>query len=166
MAEQSPPATVDDLLSRIKRARADLDGTLAGVPDSELTRRLGGGWSVKDHLAHLDSWHQILLMTLDGRPQEAVGMDRERYELLDLDELNAVIDSRNRDRPLDEVRQGFAGSYDEMVARISGLADADLAAPVSDEDSRPRIDKVIGDTYGHYREHQGWISELVGRLRS
>jgi hypothetical protein len=165
VGEQSAPATVDELLQRIRLARAELDQTIGGRPDSEMTLRPDGGWSVKDHLAHLDTWHHILLDALDGRPHEAVGLDRDRFEQLGLDELNAVIDSANRDRSLAEVRHAFASSYDEVVDRIAGLGDADLLAPVYADDPRPRLNKIIGDTYGHYAEHQTWIAALVAAAR-
>jgi hypothetical protein len=166
MSQASPPASVSDLLGRIRDARASLDRTLEGASDSEMTARPDDAWSAKDHLAHLDTWHRILLSTLDGRPYEAVGLDRGRYEALGLDELNTHIDGLNRDRDLDEVRRAFATSYDEVIARITALEDADLAAPVAADDPRPRVDKIIGDTYGHYDEHRVWLSRLLDRLRT
>jgi hypothetical protein len=166
VSQASPPATVGDLLGRIRYARAELDRTLEGAADSEMTARPEAGWSAKDHLAHMDTWHRILLSTLDGRPYDAVGLDRARFETLSLDELNAHIDGLNRDRSLDEVRLAFAASYDEVIARIAALEDSDLSAPVAVDDPRPRVDKIIGDTYGHYIEHQVWLSRLLDQLRS
>lgn len=159
------PRSKADLLDRVPRSRGALEDALAGLSAAQLTAAgPDGGWSVKDHLAHIAAWEQILLGVLAGRPEhEVFGVDENALATLDTDGLNAILDVRHKAQPLSDVLAEFARSYNQTLAALASLAEADLFAPVAPDDPRPRMQKIASDTYAHYDEHRTWIAALLAR---
>ncbi len=156
-----------ELLRRIRVSRAALEKTLSNLNDAQMTTQgPRGAWSVKDHLAHLAIWEQMLIEVIQARSGNAVvQMDEQEFLAKNLDELNAIIYRRNKDHSLEGVRRAFKESHQRILAALDELSDADLARPAFADDptARPLLDKIIGDTYAHYEEHRGWIRELIER---
>lgn len=155
-------------------SRAALEQTLSPLTDTQMTKSGHEGWSVKDHLAHLAAWEQMLIETIQGRPGNAIlQMDEQEFLAKNVDELNAIIYQRNKDHPLVDVRRAFKESHQRILASLDKLNNADLARPAlafaDDPTARPLLgpllDKIIGDTYEHYEEHRAWIQELLKNIR-
>ena len=117
------PASKEELLAQIDREWGALQsfvgrhGTRLEVPDA-------GGWSVKDNLAHLAAWERYLVRrVLQGQSAaSAFGMDRATLESLEIDDLNAVILERSRQRSLEEVLEDAEQIHLEVVEQIEGDA--------------------------------------------
>lgn len=113
-----------DLLDEIRRERAALDETLAGLTPRQMTKAgvTRGGWSVKDVLAHLVEWQQ---MNLDwyaaGLRGEKPAMPAPGYTLRELPRLNAMIYLKHHRRPLQAVLQDYESHHDRVVALIESL---------------------------------------------
>ena len=176
------PKTTADVLSRVDRAWASLEGTVGRLSPTQLTEvRDPAGWAVKDHLMHVAAWEDAFVARLEGRPtHEALGLD-EATLALDEDAVNAAIFARHRDRALTEVLDALQASHRAARARLAALHDRTVAGPASgvlppgSEDSGFTIDTnrerdttpagawIGGNTWEHYDAHHGWIRELVAR---
>jgi hypothetical protein len=161
------PQTLAQVLERVHTSWAALFDTIAGLTDRQLVEPGPEGWSVKDHLAHVMAWEQAPTAILGGRHQrEAFGLDEAAYERIDsVDQLNARVYERYRDLPLDQVRSDMTRVHEQLVAALEGLTDADLGRTIGSfggdpEDQRPLLDKIEGDSWGHYADHAGWLREL------
>lgn len=118
-----------DLLDEIRRERAALDESLAGLTPRQMTTAgvTRGGWSVKDVLAHVVEWQQ---MNLDwyaaGQRGEKPAMPAPGYTLRELPRLNAMIYAKHHRRPLDAVLRDYRSYHERTVALITSLSDPDL----------------------------------------
>src|SRR5438094_2236079 len=126
----APPRDKAELLDRIGRSRASLEGTIDSLSEAQLAAPgPGGGWSAKDHLAHLAAWERKALAELEGRPpHEVFGVDGASYEASDVDRLNEMIYRRNKERPAGEVLADFRESHRRLLAALERAADAALVA--------------------------------------
>jgi DinB superfamily len=179
------PKTTADVLSRVDRAWASLEGTVGRLSPTQLTElRDPAGWAVKDDLMHVAAWEDAFVARLEGRPtHEALGLD-EATLALDEDAVNAAIFERHRDRALTEVLDALQASHRTARARLAALHDRTVAgpasgvlpsssiastgfswdsAPGSERDTTPAGAWIGGNTWEHYDAHHGWIRELVAR---
>jgi hypothetical protein len=158
-----PPTAKDkaELLERIRREHATLEQTLGRLSEAQMTAPLEGGWSVKDHLAHITAWEHILLVShIGGQPfHEAVQMDAASAEAASTDDVNDHLHQRDQDHSLAEVLGAFRRSYRQVLEAIERMDEADLFKTRS-ADSAPLIDYVAGNTYEHYMEHLATIRTL------
>lgn len=159
--------TKDELLASIRRDRARLGALVASVPRERLTEPvLEGGWSVKDHMSHIAAWERMIVAHLqDGSDARVAGMDSESYAAATLDELNDHLYRRHRDAAVERVRDEFRAAHEAIVAYIELMPEDRLPAVYWNDDPSARtvLEKIAGDTYLHYREHTGWIGELIAR---
>jgi hypothetical protein len=169
---ETPPRNTEELLVRIAEGWTVLHQRIAPLSSAQLTAPgPDGGWSVKDHLAHLATWEGMLIALLEGKPiHSAFGMSRAEYDALEsTDALNAVIAEQHKGLSLDEVMERSDETHAQLVAKIGALADEDLSKPITHfqpddpdgPDERPVLVKIIGDTYGHYAEHLPWIEAIL-----
>jgi hypothetical protein len=168
------PKTTADVLARVDKAWASLEGTVGRLSPTELTEvRDPAGWAVKDHLMHVAAWEDALVARLEGRPaHEALGLD-EPTLALDEDAQNAAIFARHRDRALTDVLDAVRASHRAARARLAALDDRAVAGPVSDvlppgrfqgfteRDTTPAGAWIGGNTWDHYDAHHGWIRDLL-----
>jgi uncharacterized protein (TIGR03083 family) len=161
------PTGKAELLQWIRRERTALEQTLAQVSPAQMTLPGPDGWSIKDHLAHLVAWQQILLESYLGGKSfaEAAGMDEATAaataHMTAESGLNDYFLARDRALPLYEVLARFQRSYAEVLDALEALDEAALFAPHGTQ-GRPLIDAIAGDSYEHDQEHTQQIRELAG----
>jgi hypothetical protein len=171
-SDETQPQTAEELLARIADGWAPLNQRIAPLSPAQLMAPgPDGGWSVKDHLAHLATWEGMLITLLEGKPiHTAFGISRAEYDALEsTDTLNAIIAAQNKDVSLNEVLRRRDETHAQLVALIAALPDEDMSKPITffqpddpdGTDERPVLVKIIGDTYGHYAEHLPWIEEIL-----
>jgi hypothetical protein len=163
--------TKTELLRRIEEGYKSFEQVLSTWNDDQLTKPGPEGWSVKDHLVHLAAWEVGIAALLRKENRwEAMGLDKDVFSKIDSeDELNALIQEKNRKRSLAEVRAAFEDAHRQMVNAINDLTDADLVKPYSyyqpdepgEPDNRPIWPRIVGNSYGHYEEHTPWIKAVV-----
>jgi hypothetical protein len=128
------------------------------------------GWSAKDHVAHMAAWGQSAVHFLQHKPRHTgLDIDESLYLAEGYDAINAEIQRRNKDLPVEQALAWLRSTHAQLLALVEGLSDADLARPyrfyLPDEpgegDGRPAYDVVYGNSAGHYREHLAWIASLV-----
>ncbi len=157
------------ILESIQDERAKLEETLASIPEDRLTIPVAEiGWSVKDILAHLTAWEQLLLGWVQAsergetpdRPAPGKSWD-------DLDALNEELHQAHKDRPLAEVLEGFHSSYQQVIELVTGMSEADLLDPQRYAWRRgdPMWHMVAANTWWHYKEHRESIAAWLESSR-
>jgi len=155
--------TRDELVAAIRRDRAALDAVIARVPEGRLTEAvLDDGWSVKDVLAHITAWEQLCLKWMRTGTRRELTAGDELGEQVDA--LNAQLYADNRMRGLDDVRDAYVRSCDEIVTAAEALSDEQLAANPAWAPHAQLWQIVSANSDEHYREHIEQISRwLAGK---
>jgi uncharacterized damage-inducible protein DinB len=151
------PETTTDAVTRIDRAWAELEATVAALSPYQLTEaRDPAGWAVKDHLIHVAVWADAFLARLDGRPlHEALGIG-PTPEGADEDAINAAIFARHRERPAADVLDALRAAHRAVRARLA-------ETPAGEG---PTLEEIAGNTWEHYEAHRGWIRGLAAPASS
>jgi hypothetical protein len=168
MAKQEPK-TVAELLSRIDAAWKTFTVYIDSLSEAQLTQPTdAAGWTAKDHLIHIATWEDTLNALLDKKPMwERIGIDKALWSSPDIDAINAFVQKREQQMPLDEVRRKHREIHQELLTKLRALSDADLQAPIRDQagssTSRAVLRSLIADTYEAYEEHTPWIAAIVAK---
>jgi hypothetical protein len=155
------PTTKTQLLAAAREGHARLEAFLATQTPAALNRtNTTTGWSVKDVLAHLTAWEQMVLdWYRAGLRGEKPAIPGGGYTWAQLPALNARILKRFHNRPLARVKADYATSFDETVRVIEGIGEADLF-------SRGRFAWTGTTTLGAYfvsntSSHYAWALKLA-----
>jgi hypothetical protein len=160
------PELVDEtgVLKEMSTSYNALEEILASLDKMQyVTEGVIPGWSIKDMLAHIASWHHRLLRWLDAavRNQEPTISGPDNIE--EMDALNAQFYQENKARPLDEVLADFRTSYQRIMEIVQTMPEDDLISPhrFAWSQGQPLWQAIAGDTYEHYQEHiaqiQAWL---------
>jgi hypothetical protein len=162
--------TKADVIERINRAWPTLEEALAGASEEALTTIGPDGWSVNDHLAHLEAWERYLLAILERRsPSAALGIDLATIRSTADDPLNELIREQTKALPLSRVLADLRRTHEKLLAVVAALPEGDLARLAADY----QPDELADDTDSiagwidhicdeHLREHVAWIQRLTG----
>src|SRR3954468_12745406 len=174
MAEQTtePVATTPtkaDLIEGINRAWSTLEKTIAVSDKEALTTPGGDRWSVKDHLAHIESWERYLLALLERQsPSAAIGIDLATLRSTEDDPLNELLVEPTREQPLSQVMADLRRTHERLLVAIAAVPEDDLERLAADY----QPEELAGDTDSiadwiahicdeHLRDHVGWIQGLT-----
>jgi hypothetical protein len=169
MTDFQTPTTKAALLRDMEQGWGEFDAYISSLTPEQLTApRDAPGWSVKDHLIHIALWQDGVSALLEQKGEarhEGMGIDAETWDL-ELDEVNAAMQHKYRDLPLDEVLTRLRAAYERMHRNITTLPEAALFLPYthydpSEPDDNPIIDWIVGDSHEHYAEHRPWIEAIV-----
>ncbi|HEX6536971.1 MAG TPA: DinB family protein [Gemmatimonadaceae bacterium] len=110
------------LAARLADQATGIPSLLAGCDPSDLERRSPtGGWSAREHLAHLARYHEVFLARLDRMlSEEAPRLDRYRAE--SDPEFQPFLALS-----VGEVRARFDALRAALIARVSRLTPSELA---------------------------------------
>jgi hypothetical protein len=161
-----------ELIQRIHHSRAALEEALNSMSQEQLIRATPGGWSIKDHLAHLASWELGVAELLRRRPRfEAMQVEEAVSQGKSEDEINDLIYHQHTDIPLDEVSKKFREAHKQLLEALEELNDeglllayANYTADGSGDPNRPVLHWVIGNTYEHFDEHLGYIQKNLQEI--
>jgi hypothetical protein len=161
MTEQIDKAS---LLKDMRTNYAALEEILAPLDKTQMTTKgVIDGWSIKDMLAHIASWHHRLLTWLDAarRNEEPTISGPDSVE--EMDALNAQFYQENKSRPLDEVLTDFRTTHQQIMVIIQAMREEDLISPqrFAWTEGNPLWQLIAGDTYEHYQEHRKQIQEWL-----
>ena len=130
-------------------------------------------WSVKDHLAHIAAWEEILLrFHIGGEPFETVvGVPAARYRVTSYDTINEHLHDRDKSMTPAEVMARLKTGHAAVMSALGGMTDEDLARPrawldAPDGPSGPMAQYIAWNTYEHYEEHLATIDALSGKTHS
>ncbi len=171
MAERRA-TTKAELMDDIDSSWHKLNEALGRLTEEQMTDiRDAQGWTVKDHVIHMTAWERSVVFFLQGKPRhEGIGVGEALYSRGDDDEINDAVYQERKDMPLDEAMSQFRQVHGQLVDLVQSLSDADLQKPyrhylpkeAGQEGGRTAINTLYGNTSGHFKEHLGWIEELVG----
>ncbi len=124
------PTTKKGLLALARERHAALDAFLEGQKRAALNQtHPATGWSVKDVLAHLTAWEQMVLSWyLAGLRGEVPAIPAEGFTWAQLPALNARILRQFHNRSLARVLADYRASYAETMALIESISEAELFA--------------------------------------
>ncbi|HEU4325757.1 MAG TPA: DinB family protein [Roseiflexaceae bacterium] len=172
------PPNTEALLARIDASWAALLQEIEGRSEQELTRPLDGqDWSIRDHLVHITAWEHSLLGLLTGQDRRlAMGIDpaaasrKDVAEEIDTDTLNELVRQASLGQTTAQILERLHQSHKLLLSRLRALSDEDLMRPYSHYQpqdptapSDPVIGWIVGNTFGHYEEHVGWLKEAAPR---
>jgi hypothetical protein len=163
MVDHLPQSTAE-LLSAIDREWRALWGAVGRLTPEQMITRLEGGWSPKDHLAHLLEWIRILVdYRIAGRPaEEAMGLPAGMIERWDFDEMNAALFERDRKLSIEGVSDELKRAYAEVTGRLSSMPFETLIRVPETGKGQPRLlERVLGYTAEHFAEHRATIEATL-----
>ncbi|MEK7353722.1 MAG: ClbS/DfsB family four-helix bundle protein [Chloroflexota bacterium] len=120
------------LIEAIQVEHLRLEKSLALISTRDMVEQGAvGTWSVKDVLAHLTAWEQLLLNWYDAglfgktpSPPLPTGMSKNA-----IDKLNQDIFEQNRKRPLASVLNEFQTSYQQVLVTMLMVQEEDMFTP-------------------------------------
>jgi hypothetical protein len=159
----------DELLRRIRAGYSAIEETLSPLSDDQLARPGPEGWAIKDHLAHLAIWEQGISALLQRRPRfTAMGVQEAHDQGKSNEDYNELIYHRYAALSPAEAFDLFRSSHRELVQLIESLSEEELFKPYaaylpegSQGPQEPVFWWIVGNTFGHFEEHEGYIRELV-----
>ncbi len=154
-----------ELLERIQTEWDALEKVIQSLGPAAVLARDPGGWSIKDHLAHIGTWERFLSRHFFHKipAHQALGMDEAAWRQGNEDIWNAWIQKQNQDSPYPQVLSQFRQAHDQVLADLQSLTEEDLNEPQPDLDpgENQLIFAVVWNTYEHYREHRLTIERVL-----
>jgi hypothetical protein len=122
------PTTKKQLLDATAVEWNALEQLLAGLSPAQMTQPgVVGDWSVKDVLAHVLEWQQMLIgWHSAGLKGKVPVTPSEKFNWAQLPQLNQQIYEKHRGRPLADIQKEFHSSHRRMLKIIQGLSEEDL----------------------------------------
>lgn len=149
------PSGKEALLAKIQEGWRELMAAVDAVPDNKKAIAPTGGWSVKDQLAHVTAWEDVLLRHyIGGAPlPEVVGAKGASIE--DIDHVNLILFERDRDLTIEQVLDRAAVTHKTVIEKIQVTDWETLQGPhrVGDRELPSLLAAVAANTYEHYEEH-------------
>jgi hypothetical protein len=152
ISEHDSDAARAELIDRVQRSWDELRATVDGLDDRQLEATgPDGGWSVKDHLIHLERWEAYMLAGLegrDGRPELGLA---EGAESPGADAINDGLQRQHASTPPAEVRRRLADAHARTIEVLRTLDAGELER---------RRAWIAGNTHGHFDEHAVLIRSM------
>jgi len=125
------PHTKDLVISESKKEREALDKFLSTLSPEQMSEPgILGDWSVKDVLAHLYEWEQMVLGWLDASQRdETPAVPAEGYKWNQLPALNEAIRQNHSSRFLDEILKMYNDSHRQIMETIESIPEEKLFTP-------------------------------------
>lgn len=156
------PSTKPELIEAMLAARAEFDSLLQRIPRSKMSPPPAQGeWSIKDIVAHINSYDRWLGLGLALR---GLKPPASWIEDLPLDEFNHRLYEENRDLPLTEVlaqsQELWSHILEEVQAKAEDFLFSEQSVQGVTHPFRP-CDILKSESYGHYLDHvpalKSWI---------
>ncbi len=162
--------TTTEMLNRLQNGWDTIQAYLKTLTPEQMTVPTdSAGWTVKDHVIHMATWEDGLLALLMQQPRhERMGLDKALWDTHEVDDINADIQQRNKDKSLEDALKTFEDVHTRLVEKIQSMSNKDLLRPYSyyeagSTEKRPVFGWIVGNTFGHYEEHKPWIAAIVGK---
>lgn len=173
MSEATQP-TVEALLEQIQLEWDKFNAYLRTLTEKQINEPTdAAGWTLKDHIIHLAIWEDGVNALLEKESRrERMGIPAglwrpDKWVTEGYDAVNAVIQQRYHDLPLNEVLKKSEDVHERLIENVMALSDNDLQRPLAEfgSDSASQVPiyaTITGNTTEHYMEHAGWMAAIVG----
>lgn len=118
----------EEILTKSKKERDALDEFLSSLPVEQMTEPgIVGDWSVKDVLAHLYEWEQMVLRWIAASERgETPSVPAEGYKWNHLPALNAEIQEKLSHHSLDEMQKMYQESHKQITRTIEDMPEKEM----------------------------------------
>lgn len=124
------PTTKAQLLSEAEQERDKLLDLIRPLTADQKTQPIAGEWSVKDILAHLIAWNQMMFDWIEaGKRGETPAVPAKGFNWGQLPALNQHIYEQHRESPLAEIEAEFVAVDRQARALIESYDEADIFKP-------------------------------------
>lgn len=168
----APVMTKSELLAKMRDGWTGFNAYVKSLSAEQLTKPKDAvGWTARDHLVHLVAWEDGITALLDKQSQrDFMQVDEATWKTGDFDKINAVIQQRFKDVPLDRVLERLEEAHQRLFSKVQSMSDADLQLPYKhfaphSQRENPIIGWIQGNSYDHYAEHRPWIEAIVAGQR-
>ena len=148
------------LLGRIEETFSQVQTALDALDEGAMIREVGGGWTVKDTLAHIAAWEEILLrFHLGGEPfDRVIDLSGAEYRKTSFDDVNAHLHEMHRGLASEQVRHKLLDTHAALLEALADFPEEQLHQPHPRLSTGPAagvcwIDYIAANTYEHYEEH-------------
>jgi DinB family protein len=138
---------VRNTLRRMDEGWASFHDRVNALQNEQLAVRLGeGGWTRKQMLAHITTWHDLTTerMLRFAESGEPIGLPGDEDE----DAINVRAARASEGRTSGEVIMAMTDSHRRLRRAVAVLTDAQLSAHDGWAAS-----VIAGNSFGHYEEH-------------
>jgi len=158
----------NQLAREIDKDWANLEACLEGLSELQIAQICdAGGWRIQDHLAHIATWEEILLLLFVGIPMEdTMRIPWGKFPLFD--DVNQDLCRQWADFSADWILRRLRRVHDLTMAKISSLSEEDLLQPavrffpyIRDYEKRNVADFIRAHTNIHYRDHTALVHKLT-----
>lgn len=138
-----------ELIAKIEHGYVASRAVLDALPPERWSEALPAGWTLKEMVGHLAYWEDTVAPFIQslrsGEGQGSAGS---------VDEQNAKAGASAKGLPREEVLKRWEHAHQSVVEMVHSLSDDDVA------DERV-VDKVEGETYGHYPDHYADLGAAI-----
>lgn len=155
--------TKNELLQKINVSRQALLETIDKVPLERRAEPLSdGGWSLKDHLVHLNYW-EGQLVTMLFQLRSGAAPTTAHFSGKNIDEINASWYLQGKDRSWEMAWNDFNGILIQILRRAGAFSESELSRPAFHPrlKNRPLWEWIAGDSFEHEDEHHATIEEWL-----
>jgi hypothetical protein len=158
------------LLEDIEKSWESLEIFLSPLSETQITTvRDNSGWTIKDHLAHLEAWeNSVVYFLLDKPRSEGLGIEETLFVNGTIDEINKIIHNSRRGQSYGQITNQLKTTHKIFLSLIKSLTDTELTQPpksshpVTTTDSNRKVVDIIRDnSSGHIVEHLDWLKAMV-----
>jgi hypothetical protein len=150
------------LLELIRAQHAGLQDLMAGLGDSQITEPgVVGKWSVKDIVAHLVFWEQVVA---DELRSVAAGRTPVAIPSKEIEPLNERNYQNNRLRSLEAIQANLQRSMREMLENVAALSEEALATNCTWTDDG-MLGEHVANEMGHWQDHMAEVRAALAGIR-
>jgi hypothetical protein len=151
------------LLNNMRKGYGQLENLLSSLSAEQMTTPgVNSTWSVKDNIAHLAFWQSYQLERVAALKNNTEPNVPEVFQQNTEDEVNEHVYQMYKDRGLAAVLAEFSATAEQLIQEVQSLTEEDLNRPLPWLDNRPIWPSIVGNSFGHYEEHeqiiQSWLS--------
>jgi hypothetical protein len=157
------------LLEDIEKSRESLEIFLSPLSETQITTvRDNSGWTIADHLAHLEAWENSVVYFLIGKPRyEGLGIEETIFTNGTIDEINEVIHNSRKKQSYNQIINQLNTTHNKIISLVKKLTDIELSQPLKsfhpetkDDDNRKVVDIIRDNSSGHIVEHLDWLKAM------
>jgi hypothetical protein len=128
-----PAGVFPGIVERLRGTPARIEALTRGVTPERLVRRPGDGWSIQEHIGHLNDLHE-----LDERRLEDYQAGRDVLSAADMTNRKTVEAEHNR-RALSDLTEAFRRNRIDLVDRLERLSEAQVSTTAM----HPRLQRPL-----------------------